>query len=476
MARDRAVQTKVAVKDVKKGMFISELDRPWIDSPFLLQGFTIGTDEEIEKIKACCKYIFIDTSQGDQSVVSAHSSSDQNSGVEITKSTLVSSSPIPESKGSHSPALVANDKALAANNNEVTSKVKSAKPANKTNELSKKEVNNRREVHALLNLPSRFVEYQVSTTIEKEIEKAKVVQQELQESISSSMDKFHQSQDLDLGSIKESTGELVESMIRNPDAAFLLSQLKEMDSFTYTHSVDASILAILFGRHMGLTVAELNTLALGVLFLDIGKTRLPKAMLEKRGKLAPAEIMLLRKHVQFSLIILSAAGIDKDALIIVANHHERFDGRGYPKRKREAEIPVFAKIASIVDFYDAITHNRPYRKALPTGRAINALYERRGLQFQAELIEEFIQCLGVYPTGSLVLLSTGEAGIVVSQNQVRRLRPKVLIVRDELKQDVTTPYTRDLDIDQIDSDGRRVYIQIALEAGAYGISADDYYL
>ncbi len=471
------MQTKVAIKDVKKGMFISELDRPWIDSPFLLQGFTIVTDEEIEQIKACCEYIFIDTSQGDQSVVSADSSSGQNSGVEITKSTLVSSSSIPEFKESDSPVLVANDyKALAANSNEVTSKVKSAKPANKTNQSSKKEVDNRREVHALLNLPSRFVEYQVSTTIEKEIEKAKVVQQELQESISSSMDKFHQSQDLDLGSIKESTGELVESMIRNPDAAFLLSQLKEMDSFTYTHSVDASILAILFGRHMGLTVAELNTLALGVLFLDIGKTRLPKAMLEKRGKLAPAEIMLLRKHVQFSLIILSAAGIDKDALIIVANHHERFDGRGYPKRKREAEIPVFAKIASIVDFYDAITHNRPYRKALPTGRAINALYERRGLQFQAELIEEFIQCLGVYPTGSLVLLSTGEAGIVVSQNQVRRLRPKVLIVRDELKQDVTTPYTRDLDIDQIDSNGRRVYIQIALEAGAYGISADDYYL
>lgn len=469
------MQTKVAANDIKKGMFVAELDRPWVDSPFLLQGFTIATDEEIKQIQSCCEFIFIDAGQGGQSVGSANTSSGQDSGVEITKSTLVSSSQMSEPGENTSPNLSPNNTPARASDSGVISKVNSVQLTNKVDQLPEKK-DTRREVHALLNLPSRFVEYHNTTTIEEEIDKAKEVQVELQASIRTSMDKFHKSRDLELGPIQESTGELVDSMIRNPDAAFLLSQLKEMDSYTYTHSVDASILAILFGRHMGLTVAELNTLALGVLFLDIGKTRLPKAMLEKRSKLVPAEIMLLRKHVQFSLVILSAAGINKDALIIVANHHERFDGRGYPKRKKEAEIPVFAKMATIVDFYDAITHNRPYRKALPTGRAINALYERRGLQFQAELIEEFIQCLGVYPTGSLVLLSTGEAGIVISQNQVRRLRPKVLIVRDELKEEVITPFTRDLDIDQLDSDGKRVYIQTALEAGAFGISADDYYL
>jgi len=469
------VQTKVAVKDVEKGMFVSKLDRPWVESPFLLQGFIIATDEEIEQIQGCCEFVFIDTRQGEQNAVAALSEAD--SGVKITKSTLVSSRSVDEpGENTPPPVPTSNEKPIPTVPDEVASKINSVKFASIKEQTSQKEVAARRKVHALLNLPSRFVEYQNTTTIEEEIDKAKEIQQTLQVSIRSSMDKFHNSSHLDLGSVKESTGELVESMIRNPDAAFLLSQLKDMDSYTYTHSVDASILAILFGRHMGLTVAELNTLALGVLFLDIGKTRLPKAMLEKRSKLAPAEIKLLRKHVQFSLVILNAAGIDKEALIIVANHHERFDGRGYPRRKQEAEIPVFAKMASIVDFYDAITHHRPYRKALPTGSAINALYERRGLQFQAELIEEFIQCLGVYPTGSLVRLSSGEAGIVVSQNQVRRLRPKVLIVRDELKQEVITPFTRDLDIDQIDSGGKRVYIQTALEAGAYGISADDFYL
>lgn len=470
------MQTKIAVNDLKKGMFVSELDRPWVGSPFSLQGFMIATDEEIKKIQDCCEYVFIDTSQGEQSAVSGHLSLNQESGVEITKSTLVSSSKIEESTERSSPAAAFEDKPARTTDDRVTSKVTSAQRGRTIDPASEKEVENRRKVHALLDLPSRFVEYHTTTTIEEEIDKAKEVQLELQDTIRSSMDKFHKSRNLDLGAVRESTGDLVESMIRNPDAAFLLSQLKDMDSFTYTHSVDASILAILFGRHMGLTVAELNTLALGVLFLDIGKTKLPKAMLEKQGKLMPAEILVLRKHVQFSLAILSAAGIDKDALIIVANHHERFDGRGYPKGKQAAEIPVFAKMASIVDFYDAITHNRPYRKALSTGRAINALYERRGLQFQAELIEEFIQCLGVYPTGSLVLLSTGEVGIVIAQNQVRRLRPKVLIVRDELKKEVITPFARDLDLDHLGDDGKRVYIQTALEAGAYGISADDFYL
>ena len=470
------MQTKVAVDEVKKGMFVAELDCPWSESPFLLQGFTIATDEEVKQIRECCNYIFIDPNQGNKTLVINSSSAGAAAGVEITKTRLVSSHSMPDVNSSTPSAEESLAEPKLVSDGRVSSKVTSAKLSNSLNETLKEAESKRREVHALLNLPSRFVEYQNTTTIEEEFEKAKEVHVDLQDTITSSMERFNQSRSLELGSIRECTGELVESMIRNPDAAFLLSQLKDMDSFTYTHSVDASILSILFGRHMGLTVSELNALALAVLFLDIGKTKLPKAMLEKQTKLVRAEIMLLRKHVQFSLAILGAAGIGKESLIIVANHHERFDGRGYPKRKQESEIPVFAKMASIVDFYDAITHNRPYRKALSTGRAINALYERRGLQFQSELIEEFIQCLGIYPTGSLVLLNTGEVGIVVSQNQVRRLRPKILIVRDELKKEVITPFTRDLDVDQLGGDGQRVYIQTALEPGAYGISADDFYL
>ena len=455
-------------------MFVAELDRPWAESPFLLQGFTIANDEEVKQIQSCCEYIFIDTSQGDQSVAPAQPPSDQGSGVEITKTALVSSKAINEPNQDSSIELAA--EADFAGDDHVQTRITSGQVPEPIEQAPAEDDNSPREVHALLNLPNRFVEYKNTSTVEEEIDKAREVHLELQSSISSSMESFSKSKNLELGSVRECTGDLVDSMIRNPDAAFLLSRLKDMDSFTYTHSVDASILAILFGRHLGLTAAELNTLALGVLFLDIGKSKLPKAMLEKRGKLISAEIRLLRKHVQFSLNILSTANIDDEIHSIVANHHERFDGRGYPERKQGSDIPVFAKIAAIVDFYDAITHNRPYRKGVPPGKAINALYERRDRQFQTELVEEFIQCLGVYPTGSLVLLSNGEAGIVISQNQVRRLRPKVLIVRDELKEEVISPYTRDLEQDQISSEGRRVFIQTALETGAYGISADDYYL
>ncbi len=320
---------------------------------------------------------------------------------------------------------------------------------------------NRQEIRALLNFPNRFIRYQNTTTVEEEIETAKTIHIELQSVINGTMTNLHESRHIEVESIKKSTRKLIESMIRNPDAIFLLSKLKGTQSIAYTHCVDAAILAIFFGRHMGLTQQELNTLALGTLLLDIGKTQLPQAVLEKPSKLAYKEIMLLQKHVQFSLDILGDNDIGADVLSIIDNHHERYDGRGYPQHKQKMEIPFLAKIATIVDAYSAMTHHRPYRNALPPSTAIEILQQQRGLAFQAELIDEFTYCLGVYPIGSMVILSTGEAGIVISQNQVRRLQPKVLIFRDNRKDKVIAPFMRDLEIESLGEDGKPVFIKAA---------------
>ena len=301
------------------------------------------------------------------------------------------------------------------------------------------------EIHALLNFPNPFVKYPTTNTVEDEIEEAKKIHLELQESLSWSMDNFQKTQCLKLGLIRESIRTLVESMLRNPDAIFLLSRLKDSDAFQYAHCVDASILAILFGRHMGLTKQELNTFALGVLLLDIGKSRLPNALLEKQKKLLPAEIILIQKHVQFSLDILKTTDIDEEILAIVENHHERFDGQGYPQCKPETDISVFTKMASIVDAYDAMTHHRPYRRALPVRTAIDILHQQRGTKFQAELVDEFSCSLGAYPTGSTVMLNTGQEGIVISQNEASRLQPKILVFRDSVKNRAITPFTQDLE-------------------------------
>jgi HD-GYP domain-containing protein (c-di-GMP phosphodiesterase class II) len=334
-----------------------------------------------------------------------------------------------------------------------------------------------RKAHDAVGLPNAFVEYEVTASVEKELEVAREVHAELEQSLDNALASYSENSELDVEEVKVSTNHLVDSMIRNPDASFLLARLKSQDAYSYSHSVEASVLAIMFGRHLGLTEEELNKLALGVLLLDIGKLKLPTALLDKVGKLHHVEVRLLKQHVDYSIEVLSeTSGLDPEVLSIVSYHHERVDGKGYPKGMKGSEIPVYARIAAIVDFYDAYTHPRPYRPAHSTSQAINALYNSSGTRFQPELVEEFIQCLGVYPTGSLVLLSTGEVGIVIEQNPLRRLRPTVLIVRDSDKQEVEMPFNRDLAMELVDKNGKKLFIDSALKPGDYGVSADDFYL
>jgi HD-GYP domain-containing protein (c-di-GMP phosphodiesterase class II) len=315
------------------------------------------------------------------------------------------------------------------------------------------------QVHQQLRFPGHFIHYQNTTTVEEEIVEAKKIHKDLRESISWAMDDFHKSKQLKLGLIRASTHRLVESMIRNPNSAFLLSKLKDNDAFVYSHPVSTSILAVLFGRYMGLSRRELHTLALATLFLDIGKIQLPRQLLEKRKKLVLGEVALLQKHVTYSLDILDSTDITNDVLVAVESHHERLDGKGYPHHKQDKEIPLFAKIATIVDAYDAITHPRPYRNALPPSRAISALGKHRGLQFQGELLDQFFHCLGTFPTGSMVILNTGEAGMVIAQNQTNRSQPKVLIFRDNNKGKVIPPFMRDLEAEALNANP--IHIKVA---------------
>ena len=438
---------KVSVDELRTGMFVTELDRPWHESPFLLQGFQIESDDEVRQLQECCQHVFIDPGRGKHVVSSfdteAYARSDDD-GVDH----LVIQRDVEDSEW----------KSKAAKERE-------------------KHLSSARKAHDALGLPNAFVEYEVTASVEQELEVAREVHAELETSLDSALASYTENSELNVEEVKTSTNHLVESMIRNPDASFLLSRLKSQDTYSYSHSVDASVLAIMFGRHLGLTEGELNKLALGVLLLDIGKLKLPPALLDKVGKLHHVEVRLLKQHVDYSIQVLSETqGIDPEVLSIVAYHHERVDGKGYPKGMKGTEIPVYARIAAIVDFYDAYTHPRPYRPAHSTAQAINALYNGSGTRFQPELVEEFIQCLGVYPTGSLVLLSSGEVGIVIEQNPLRRLRPTVLIVRDADKQEIEMPYNCDLSIELVDKKGKKLFIESALQPGAYGVSADDFYL
>jgi HD-GYP domain-containing protein (c-di-GMP phosphodiesterase class II) len=169
-------------------------------------------------------------------------------------------------------------------------------------------------------------------------------------------------------------------------------------------------------------------------------------------------------------------GTNKEIVSIVLHHHERHDGKGYPRGLAGTRIPINGRVAALVDCYDAITSERPYSHAMSAHEAVHLLYDWRDKDFQADMVEQFIQCIGVYPAGTLVELNTGEVGMVLAQNRVRRLRPKVMLVLDNDRAPYEFSPTLDLIDDPVDANGNPIEIREALAPGAYGIHASDFYL
>lgn len=237
--------------------------------------------------------------------------------------------------------------------------------------------------------------------------------------------------------VEKAVRPLVASVLRNVDAFFWVEGLRGHDSYSYRHAISCSALAAAFGRHMGFAEETIISMAAGGLLMDVGKTRLPRELLEHPGPLAPGEMDTVRSHVHEGTAILANSRIvDPDVLDIVRHHHERYDGSGYPERLMGSQIPLPGRMLGIVDTYDAMVSPRPFRAAVSRHAALRRIYAERDQLFQDELVEQFQVCMGVYPTGSLVELSTGEIAVVMAQNQARRLRPRVVLLSTPLKQRV----------------------------------------
>jgi len=205
--------------------------------------------------------------------------------------------------------------------------------------------------------------------------------------------------------------------------------------------------AILFGRHIGLPKPELDVLAMGVLLKDIGKTKLPKHLIEMSGRSA-TEQEAFEKFVDYGVEILrKMPDVKPRVTSVVKTHCERVNGSGFPQHLRGDKIPLLGKIAGVVTFYDETTNPRNQNPLSPS-KAVGKLYEARGIEFQEELVVEFIRAIGLYPTGTLVELNTGEVAVVVEQNFERRLRPKIMVVLDAVKQRLHQPYIIDLAEDE----------------------------
>ncbi len=417
-------ELKTSIDGLIIGMYVTRLDRPWLETPFPIEGVKIESADDIELMRRYASYVYIDTSKGP--------------------------SPPPEFW-------------ITGGRNDF--KLKATTPEAVT-------VNYKNRDDEYAKLQKCF--YEIKITLEQEHGHAREIKEQLDRNLKKVMNDLRKGKSLDIVTVKQGVEATVNSILRNPSAFSLLLQLEKADEYAYAHSLGTSVWCAQFGRHLGLERSEIVNLALGGMLLDVGKVKLPTSLLHKREVISVEENTLIHQHVDHSLRILAATkAIHPEVMRMVATHHERADGSGYPEGLRNEEIPIYGRIAGIVDSYDAMTTKRPHTDKIYTPHeAINELYLCRGTCFQAELVEQFIQTVGLYPTGSLVEFESGEVGIVVEVNDLKRLFPTVMLILDKDKHPLPEFQTLNL------SEGDRPDIKIAraLPHAAYGIKMDQLFL
>lgn len=212
---------------------------------------------------------------------------------------------------------------------------------------------------------------------------------------------------------REFSHNLVESIDRNPDALLCLTKIREKDDYLLEHSLNVAILLANFGRHMGLDTAQVEDLAFAGFLHDIGKIQIPDEILHKPGKLTDAEMSVMKGHVKHGVDVLIETDMDKTLVRTVSEHHERLDGLGYPLGKAGNDISRTGRMLAIADMYDALTADRVYKAGMPSQKAFSILMADSPHKLDKELVQQFIKCMGVYPVGSLVLLSNERLAMVM---------------------------------------------------------------
>jgi putative nucleotidyltransferase with HDIG domain len=356
-------KVKVPVDVLEVGMYVSELDRPWVETPFIFQGFLITNESELDQIHQYCEFVYIDR----------------------TKSQVR----IPESR------------------------LQKMKQADEEPEVDSRQ-------------PMPYLKQ-----FEEEFPKAKKLYERVHAQIKTSFKDVRIGRALRTAEIKSSVEDITHSIVSNPDAMLLMTNMKAMDDYMVVHSLNVCILSLIFARFLGLEEKEMHNLGMGALLHDIGEIRLPSELLSKPSELSPEEHATMQKHTEYGASILhNNGGIPEEAIDIALHHHERVDRSGYPNKLGGYEISLNSKIVGIVDVYDSLTSTTPYRSYISSTDALKSMYDWRGTLFDSMLVEKFIQCLGIYPVGSTLELNNGEIGIVISASPENRLYPKMLLVKD----------------------------------------------
>ncbi len=373
------MRKKVSVEDLVPGTFVCDFGRSWLKRPFIFGKQLIKDEWMIERIRRYdITEVYIDTSRGR----------------DIKK-----------------PPLTLTDWQEAFSGNEGL-----------------------REKLAVERSP--WVPY------EKELEKAKEIKNKAHlfvEELTASV-KTGATFDIDIAS--EIVDEMVGSIARNRDAFLSLISIQNKDEYLFNHSINVSVMMASFCKFQGMDAEKIRIYSTGALFHDLGKTRIPDEIILKPASYTEEETKLVKMHPQYGKEILSKLdNVHPEMLEVVYDHHERMDGSGYPNGLKGHDISLGGRMVSILDVYDALTSDRPHQKASSPTEVLKYLFESSPEKFDLELLQKFIQSIGIYPVGSLVRLTSGFLAVVVESARDNLLQPIVQLVYD-LNKNRAIPHTR----------------------------------
>jgi HD-GYP domain-containing protein (c-di-GMP phosphodiesterase class II) len=438
--------TRVAVDTTKlrEGMYVAKLDRPWVETPFVFQGFAIRDRSEIEQLQSCCSYVYVDIHRGKLTEAEIHSL--LSAGCEKILPGRPRANGDSPARGllAWICARIWRDASIGRGKSSANSDLK---------------------------------QYPITSTVRREAPRARAAYEHTLSRHKAIVDRARIVGEVNFDKVARAVKPAIESILRNPDAMAWTIFSRKRGAHNYSRAVATSVWSVMFGRHLGFTRSELQDLAIGGLLLDIGNVGVPGGIVNKAGAITIRQFEHVVRHVEIGLEILGRSGCFSDNVLdMVRCHHERADGSGYPKKKVGDHIPIFGRIAAIADCYDAMTTKTLYSPALAAYDSARELNDMRGREFEAELVAQFLRMIGTFPTGSVVEFSDGFVGIVLEQNRQNPLRPKVMLLKDSAGEVFEQPQVMDMQkLPDDDPGSKSVSIIKGHEHGAFGIDPLNYF-
>ncbi len=520
---------QVASESLQLGMFIAELDRPWLDTPFLLQGFLADSQVEIDTLRKCCSYVYVDLEMSSPEVADTIRRSEMRGdeapapprplpkmpakvvATEVpdetkptpTPTSLPDTAPV-ERRGARSGAgrvyktradvRISSDtrqrfrdflrQSAGSGRNDEPGLVartvawfrglRGGEAAQASG--TERDRASRDAIRGWLPNDIELQTYEEKHSLQQELPRARSTFGHSEDVLKAVVTDVKAGRVPQVAEVAGAVDDMVASMIDNPDALLWVGRLREEDVNTYNHGVKVALYLIALGRQLGFPKRELGLLGMIGMLADVGKIRLPRALLDKPGMLTSAEFGMIKEHVRLGIDALREAGeLPTEVELGIVQHHERLDGSGYPKGLKGNDISIYGRMAAIADSFAALITPRAYANPSAPQDALMNLYEWAGSSFHEPLVEQFVQAVGVFPVGSLVELSSGEVAIVVAHNRVRRLEPRVLVLTWPDKAPLSEPIERDL-LSSSGSGAGRLRIVRGLPSGSYGLKLRDYYL